>query len=130
MDWSDPDFLAENLFENTRMSFGDQIEDLRRHLWRAILGFLAILALVVVFDFVGYLTSTRFGIGRPMMDFIIHPVEESLQKIYDERMQKALDDLDEDGSEAQKLNEFTDAKIKIDIRALAVNTAWSRGQAE
>src|SRR6266849_4908460 len=128
MNSSDPDFLADNLFENTRMSFGDHIEDLRRHLWRAILGFLAILALVFVFDFVGYLTNTRFGIGRPMMDFIIQPVEESLQKIYDERLQKALDDLDEDGSEARRLNELADAEIEIDIRAVAVEIAKARGQ--
>jgi sec-independent protein translocase protein TatC len=124
----DSDFLSDDFFQHTRMSFGDHIEELRRHLWRAILGFLAILALVFVFDFVGYLTDTRFGIGRPMMDFIIHPVEEALQNIYDQRRERVMERIDVDGSEIQELNKLTDAKIQIDIRAHALALARAQGQ--
>src|SRR5258708_20023691 len=107
MNSSDPDFLADNLFENTRMSFGDHIEDLRRHLWRAILGFLLILLLVFAFDFVGYLAGTRFGIGRPMMDFIVQPVVKSLERIYDERTKKALVHTQSAQTNAHSINQFT-----------------------
>jgi sec-independent protein translocase protein TatC len=63
----------EDMFADTRMSFGDHIEDLRTHLLRAIYGFL--LAMLVSFFF-----------GKPVLDvFIIHPVEVQLQKFYDDR---------------------------------------------
>lgn len=117
----------DDFFQNTRMSFGDHIEDLRRHLWRAILGFLLILLLVFAFDFVGYLTGTRFGIGRPMMDFIVKPVERALQNIYDERMEKVLSQTEVEGSAAQALNSLTEAKFRLDIRAVAVSTAKAEG---
>ena len=29
----------EDMFSDTRMSFGDHLEDLRTHLWRAVKGF-------------------------------------------------------------------------------------------
>jgi sec-independent protein translocase protein TatC len=127
---SDPDLLTDDFFHRTRMSFGDHLEDLRRHLWRAILGFLAILALVFVFDFVGYLTDTRFGIGRPMMDFIIHPVEGALQKFYDDRRDRVMEQIDVQGSDIQELNKLTDATLQVDIRAQASATARAQGQPE
>src|ERR1700730_8728167 len=110
---TDDELLTDDFFQNTRMSFGDHIEDLRRHLWRAILGFLLILLLVFAFDFVGYLTGTRFGIGRPMMDFIVHPVEEALQNIYDARRNRVMERLELTGSDIQELNQLTDVKIQI-----------------
>jgi sec-independent protein translocase protein TatC len=119
-----------DLFEDTRMSFGDHIEELRGHLWRAVIGFLLILGLVFVFDFVGYLTGTRFGIGRPMMDFIVRPVETALQKIYDERRERVMAQIDVDGSEAKTLNEFTDSRIQVDVRALALATAKAQDHPE
>jgi sec-independent protein translocase protein TatC len=81
---------SEDFFSETRMSFGDHLEELRWHLWRAVIGFVLILTLVFVFDFVGYLTDTRFGIGRPMMDLITKPVETALGKFYDERANKVV----------------------------------------
>jgi sec-independent protein translocase protein TatC len=122
---SDPDFLAD-----TRMSFGDHIEDLRRHLWRAILGFVAILILVFVFDGVGLVTGTRFGVGRPMMDFIIQPVESALQNIYDQRMKKALARVEIEGTDEQKFNRLIETSIQVDVRALAIASAKARGRPE
>src|SRR5260370_29565428 len=81
---------SEDFFAGTRMSFGDHIEDLRWHLWRAVIGFIVILVLVFVFDFVGYATGTHFGIGRPMMDLITAPVENALQDYYEERANKVV----------------------------------------
>jgi sec-independent protein translocase protein TatC len=67
----------EELFKHTRMSFWDHIEELRSHLWRAIYGFLIAM--------VGSLFLGIWGV-----QFIAKPVEEALQKLYDERRDKLL----------------------------------------
>jgi sec-independent protein translocase protein TatC len=87
---------SEDFFAGTRMSFGDHIEELRWHLWRAVIGFVLILVLVFVFDFVGYATGTHFGIGRPVMDMITQPVEEALQKYYDARAKRVVEEAKKD----------------------------------
>jgi sec-independent protein translocase protein TatC len=63
--YPDPD----DYFSETRMSFGDHLEELRLHLWRAIGGFL--LALVV-----------GLFLGKPLLHFIRIPVEGELQKYW------------------------------------------------
>jgi sec-independent protein translocase protein TatC len=72
----DPD----DFFADTRMSFGDHIEDLRVHLWRAIKGFL----LFCVFGFV---------IGSHVLRFIAKPVEEQLQAFYDRRVDNVKEEI-------------------------------------
>lgn len=69
----DPD----DYFSDTRMSFGDHIEELRLHLWKAIAGFM----IAVAFSFV---------IGRPVLRFIAAPVEKELQAYWDRYYEKKL----------------------------------------
>jgi sec-independent protein translocase protein TatC len=75
----------EDLFADTRMSFGDHIEDLRSHLHRAIYGFIA--ALVI---------SLFPPIGPAAFKFVIKPVEDQLIDFYDryyaERFAKLVKD--------------------------------------
>src|SRR5260370_41225088 len=53
----------EDLFADTRMSFGDHLEELGVHLWRAVVGFLIAMVL-------------SFAIGKPAMyELIVRPVE-------------------------------------------------------
>ena len=59
----------EDMFADTRMSFGDHLEDLRTHLWRAVKGF--ILALILALCF-----------GNQVVKFIAAPVETQLQAFY------------------------------------------------
>ena len=66
---------SEDLFADTRMSFGDHIEDLRTHLWRAIMGFL----ICMIFS---------FFIGQPVLRFIQKPVEEELTRFYENRARR------------------------------------------
>lgn len=60
----DPD----DLFKDTRMSFGDHIEDLRTHLIRAIVYFV-----------IG-MTFSLFFLGQYVMKIIVAPVEEQLDR--------------------------------------------------
>jgi sec-independent protein translocase protein TatC len=64
---ADPD----DMFADTRMSFGEHIEDLRTHLLRAIYGFL-----------VGFVIA--FPLAKPVLGFISAPVEAQL-KVFNER---------------------------------------------
>ena len=72
----DPD----DFFAETRMSFGEHIEDLRTHLWRAIKGFFV----AVIFSFFS---------GKSVRTFIAKPVEDQLAEFYDRRVQKVEEDL-------------------------------------
>src|SRR5882762_10583854 len=63
---------ADDLFADTRMSFGDHIEDLRKHLWRAVIGFFV--AMVVSFSFSYY-----------VLQFIKAPVEAALKEFNKKR---------------------------------------------
>ncbi len=73
----DNDRYPENYFDNTRMTFGDHLEELRRHLWRAIAGF-------------GVAMIFCFFLGKPVLDYlIIKPVEDQLGALYYKRADQA-----------------------------------------
>ncbi|HMC67471.1 MAG TPA: twin-arginine translocase subunit TatC, partial [Gemmataceae bacterium] len=64
---------SDDMFTDTRMSFGEHIEELRTHLIRAIVGF-------------GVAMGISFFLGQPVLDYIIlPPVEEQLKAVYDRR---------------------------------------------
>lgn len=99
----DPD----DLFADTRMSFGDHIEELRVHLWRAIWGFL-----------VGLVIS--FFIGEPVLRLIAAPVEQELAYFYKrrvERIQQRLEQSHEASLEA--INAPKEIPLEVDRVALA-----------
>ena len=60
---------ADDLFADTRMSFGDHIEDLRGHLWRAVIGFG--IAMLLSFSFSVY-----------VLEFIQKPVVAALKEFH------------------------------------------------
>src|SRR5262249_35682544 len=95
----------EDMFADTRMSFGDHIEELRTHLWRAIIGFLVIMVMVFVLDAVGTVLDRPYvGIGRPALLFIAKPVEDQLRAFYDRRVERVRKRLDENDAELAKIN--------------------------
>jgi sec-independent protein translocase protein TatC len=97
----DPD----DFFADTRMSFGDHIEDLRSHLLRAIYGFL--IALVA-----------GFFIGPYALDFIAAPVERELMKFYNRRLDKLKTRLDAGDEQMQALDKPRIVELKQDVRPL------------
>jgi sec-independent protein translocase protein TatC len=62
----------EDMFADTRMSFGDHIEDLRGHLLRAIVGFIVAMLLCVMPP-----------IGPWAIEFVTNPVKQQLVAFYD-----------------------------------------------
>ncbi len=83
----------EDFFSETRMTFGDHIEELRVHLWRAIAGF-------------GVALFLSFFIGKHAVDFITAPVKQQLGEFHKRRVEKTLKELQTDPS-YQKANEAT-----------------------
>jgi sec-independent protein translocase protein TatC len=105
----------EDLFAPTRMSFGDHLEDLRMHMWRALAGFATIMALVFGLDAAGWgLGLDWLGVGKPVMDQIGRPVEVHLQAFYDRQMDKRLRQLEELLRDSRK-----EVRIELDARGLA-----------
>src|SRR5947209_1245524 len=85
----DPD----DFFADTRMTFGDHLEDLRTHLWRAIAGF-------------GVALCLSFFIGHLVVNLITAPVKKELTSFYERRTRKLLKDLKDDTA-LQQLNQAT-----------------------
>lgn len=84
----------DDIFADTRMSFGDHIDVLRTHLLRAIYGLLIVLIGGFVLDFVGdQLGYDYIGVGRPMLKVIADPVEKQVRDFYAQRNEQNLDKL-------------------------------------
>jgi sec-independent protein translocase protein TatC len=117
---SDRHEYSEDLFADTRMSFGDHIEELRAHLISAIKGLIFCLVIGFVLDAVGAaLDNNWIGIGRPMMEVIKGPVKQQLIAFYDRRLEKLEKDAREKDSGAVAATAPRTMKLGISARALA-----------
>lgn len=84
----------DDIFAETRMSFGDHIEELRTHLIRAIQGLLIVLVGGMILDAVGKEMKWEYvGLGRPMMKVLTDPVESQVRDFYATRYANAKDRL-------------------------------------
>jgi sec-independent protein translocase protein TatC len=82
----------EDIFDTTRMSFGDHIEELRRRLILALYGLAFFLTIGFVLDNIGEaLDMPNLGIGRPMMKVITEPAESAARAFYERRNEKAVE---------------------------------------
>jgi sec-independent protein translocase protein TatC len=80
-----PDY-DEDFFRDTRMSFGDHLEELRTRMWRAIKGLGLFLIIGFILDGIGDRAGLPWlGIGKPMLKVIIDPVEAQVKQFYQER---------------------------------------------
>jgi sec-independent protein translocase protein TatC len=105
---------SEDLFEDTRMTFGEHIEDLRVHLWRAIAGF-------------GVALFISFFIGKPLLRFISYPVETELLRFYEDRMEQVKEDLKNNDPALTDLNAEQPQDMEVDANELARIVAQKLG---
>lgn len=95
----------EDIFDESRMSFGDHIEELRSRLIKALYGLAFFLLIGFVLDYVGkYAGWENFGIGIPMMKVITDPVETQVANFYKQRNEKAKKKLNFERSTDEELN--------------------------
>jgi sec-independent protein translocase protein TatC len=99
---------GEDYFKDTRMTFGEHIEALRWHLWRAIIGFAVCL--------VG-----SFFIGEPALEFIARPVKQQLLEFELRRINAKIKEHNQELSAAEARGEDlrTEVTRQIDAWALA-----------
>jgi sec-independent protein translocase protein TatC len=104
-DVPDPD----DFFAETRMSFGDHIEDLRTHLWRAAKGF----GVALIFS---------FFVGYYVLQYITAPVKDQLRLFYQRRVDATMKELKTDPTyqKANRPTEFTQIFIVRDQLRAAV----------
>src|SRR5262249_40333034 len=92
---------SDDLFADTRMSFGDHIEVLRRHLVRAIIWFSIAMCLSI------------YPLAWYVLDYIARPVEKRLMDVYIKRIEDAKKKLDTGDAVLGKANEPSDANILV-----------------
>jgi sec-independent protein translocase protein TatC len=97
----------EDFFRDTRMSFGDHLEELRWRMWRAIKGLCLCLVIGFILDGIGdAIGQPWIGVGKPMLKIITEPVETKIKEFYQERNEKAHEKL-----MTARENEQSDAEI-------------------
>src|SRR5262245_16736679 len=92
---------SEDLFADTRMSFGEHIEELRTHLWRAIVGFLICLVFSI-------------AIGPSVLRFIAKPVEQELARFYNARAERIAKELNQGDSALELLNQPREFEMEME----------------
>ena len=100
------DYDEEELFAHTRMSLGDHIEELRTYMWRAIKGFL--IALII-----------GFLVAKPVLHFLIAPVDQVLDEMRDERIKKIQKQLKEEDPEVKSIRRYEPIFVRFNKRELA-----------
>jgi sec-independent protein translocase protein TatC len=81
---------SDDIFDNSRMSFGDHIEELRSRLIKALYGLGFFLVIGFFLDYAGdSLGFPNLGIGRPMMKVITEPAEAQVRAFYEKRNERA-----------------------------------------
>jgi sec-independent protein translocase protein TatC len=92
---------SDDYFADTRMTFGDHLEELRTRLIRALMGF----GIALIFGFL---------FGWYVLRFISAPVEQQLAEFYEDRVQAVDNGLDAGDPELKKLNQPIELKMTID----------------
>jgi sec-independent protein translocase protein TatC len=117
---SDRQQYSEDLFADSRMSFGDHLEELRAALIRAFKGLFYCVAASFILDGIGLALGWPWlGIGYPMVEVIKHPVQEQLRAFNERRFKATLKDADNTGSAASAASEPRKMKIGFSPADLA-----------
>jgi sec-independent protein translocase protein TatC len=120
------DEYPDDIFKDSRMSFGDHLEELRMRMLRAIKYLLIFLTLGLTLDGIGVLLHNPYvGIGRPMMMVITDPAEEQIRDFYNRRNEKMgiekLSTLTETPSDELAVIEEKYKKNDFDLSALSAD---------
>ncbi len=84
------DEYPDDIFADTRMSFGDHIEELRQRMIIALKWLIFFMVIGFVLDGVGSaLGQPSIGIGKPVMVAITEPVKQQVNDFYNRRIERA-----------------------------------------
>jgi sec-independent protein translocase protein TatC len=126
----------DDIFADTRMTFGEHIEELRARMIKAIFALLLCLVIGFILDGIGTtIGNPKFGVGKPMLDVITDPVETQVTDFYNRRNERyANQKLAELANTTPDEIERIKQKLKDNDNALSALTPEERqllvGQAE
>jgi sec-independent protein translocase protein TatC len=79
----------DDIFADSRMTFGEHIEELRARMIRALVWLMVFLVIGFILDAIGEAVGKKqLGIGRPMLEVITDPVESQVRDFYNRRVEK------------------------------------------
>lgn len=103
---TDPDNdPVDDLFAATRMSLGDHIEELRKYLWRALLGF-------------GVAFVVGFFLSPWVLRFIAVPVDRALAEFHQRRVDRLLERVRADDPQLRDINQPRDVELLLPAHRL------------
>jgi sec-independent protein translocase protein TatC len=112
-----PDY-DEDFFRDTRMSFGDHLEELRTRMWRALKGLGLCLFIGFILDGIGDRAGLPWlGIGKPMLKVITEPVEEQVKQFYEERDERIRKEVAEAEAD-DKRNKAVEVRTRVPVQPL------------
>lgn len=115
-----PRDYPDDLFADTRMTFGEHIEELRTHLLHAFKALFVVLAMGFVLDGLGYAIDRPWiGLGRPAMTIITAPVREQLRAFYDRRKERLVAEAAQGKAEATAATSPRRMRLTLDAESVA-----------
>ncbi len=76
----------DDIFDKSRMSFGDHLDELRSRLLKAVYGLVFCMTIGFVLDYIGDSTGYKsIGVGKPVMRMIVDPVESQARNFFNRR---------------------------------------------
>jgi sec-independent protein translocase protein TatC len=110
----------DDLFADSRMTFGEHLEELRARLISAIKGLMFFLMIGFVLDGIGYAVGWPWlGIGKPMMHVITVPVERELKAFYYRRMERLLAEQGREKADGQGVTALKPVKMRFPPESIA-----------
>jgi sec-independent protein translocase protein TatC len=83
------DEYPDDIFKETRMSFGEHIEELRFRMFAALKWLLFFLIFGFALDGIGEaIANPKVGVGKPMLKVITEPVEQQVRDFINRRIEK------------------------------------------
>ncbi|QDU22404.1 twin-arginine translocase subunit TatC [Urbifossiella limnaea] len=114
----------DDIFDDTRMTFGEHLEELRMRMIRALVGLVVLMCVGFVLDGIGSAVGNpKIGVGKPMFEIITDPVETQVRDFYYRRTLKAQEEkLKDKQTSAEDEVEGVRQKLRDNDNSLTVLT--------
>lgn len=117
----------DDIFDDTRMTFGEHLEELRMRMIRGLMGLVVLMGIGFVLDGIGQAVGNpSIGVGKPMLGVITDPVETQVRDFYYRRVIASADKLAKDNSTTPDELARVQKKLRDNDNALTALTAEER----
>ncbi len=97
----------DDIFKESRMSFGDHIEELRTRLFNSVKALIFFVIFGVMMDYLGKsLENPYIGVARPVMRMIVEPVESQARNYYAKKVPGLLKNLPTESTDPEEVDQI------------------------